>query len=497
MKPVRILLLVTGLSAGISILLAQTPPPSGAEPVPAETLAPTNTEAATPSPAAPAEDVDPILLKLRQKAAADRGEEGSVAPGEEPSEPAAAEPGTTDSAMPEPAPAPAPAPVPSAEPVPEVFSPNASTNGLILNFKDASLDTVLNYLSQAAGFIIVKEARVSGRVNVVSHQPMTKAEAVDLLNSVLYKNGCGAIVNGRVLTIVSQEEMKTRGIPVKLWDGDPESIPRADVVVTMVLPVRFVAVSELMQNIIPLVSPSTPLTANQSGNSIIITDTQANVRRVAELIKAVDSGAEDVTVVKVFPLQYANPQEVADVLSTLFADNSRNNNSGAGQLPIMFGGGQLANLLGGGGGPGGGGRMRAAGGGGGQTRTRARTRVVAVADMRTGSVIVTASRDQMDDIEVTVRELDATKGRNADIAIFPVDNVEPAEALSVLTEIFNKSGGSVNRNSANSALMNRSTSTSSQYGTSSRTGSSQFGTSSRTGSSFGGSSGTSRGGFGG
>src|SRR2546423_3764013 len=57
--------------------------------------------------------------------------------------------------------------------------------GLRLNFRGVSLETVLNYLSDAAGFIIVLETKVDGKVDVWSNQPLNKDEAVNLLNSIL------------------------------------------------------------------------------------------------------------------------------------------------------------------------------------------------------------------------------------------------------------------------------------------------------------------------
>src|SRR5205085_2389292 len=39
--------------------------------------------------------------------------------------------------------------------------------GLLLNFQDASIDTILNELSQSAGFIVVKEVKPEGRVTLV------------------------------------------------------------------------------------------------------------------------------------------------------------------------------------------------------------------------------------------------------------------------------------------------------------------------------------------
>src|SRR5690348_5933371 len=73
----------------------------------------------------------------------------------------------------------------------------AATNGLRLTFRAAPLESVLEYLSDAAGFIIVLDTQLHGRVDVWSDRPVTRDEAVDLLNSVLNKNGYAAIRDGR------------------------------------------------------------------------------------------------------------------------------------------------------------------------------------------------------------------------------------------------------------------------------------------------------------
>ena len=41
------------------------------------------------------------------------------------------------------------------------------------NFRDAPVDALLERLSEEAGFIIIKESPVSGRVTVLSKQPVT------------------------------------------------------------------------------------------------------------------------------------------------------------------------------------------------------------------------------------------------------------------------------------------------------------------------------------
>jgi len=85
-----------------------------------------------------------------------------------------------------------------------------------------------------------------------------------------------------------------------------------------------------LKDLQPLVSVTTQISANEAGNSLVITDTQSNIRKIAEVIHAIDMGAEDVTVVKVFHLQHADPSETADLLTNLFPDDSR---SGGNQTP--------------------------------------------------------------------------------------------------------------------------------------------------------------------
>src|ERR1051326_5242433 len=68
-------------------------------------------------------------------------------------------------------------------------NPGTRTNGteLRLNFRGASLESVLQYLSEAAGFIIDLQTSVKGKIDVWSGQPVSQDDALALLNSALDK----------------------------------------------------------------------------------------------------------------------------------------------------------------------------------------------------------------------------------------------------------------------------------------------------------------------
>ena len=91
---------------------------------------------------------------------------------------------------------------------------------------------------------------------------------------------------------------------------------------------------QLVSDLSLFVSPQATIVANEAGNSIVITDTQANIRHLVEIIQAVDGSAEAETEIRVFPLKYASPVDVANELSSVFPSSS---GSGS-QSPVTFGG---------------------------------------------------------------------------------------------------------------------------------------------------------------
>jgi type II secretory pathway component GspD/PulD (secretin) len=357
--------------------------------------------------------------------------------------------------------------------------PSAPANGtnfdaLTLNFRNAPLEMVLNYLSDAAGFIIVLDTTVRGNVSVISSHPMTRNEAVDLLNAVLNKNGYAAIRDGRTLTILDKNDAKTRNIPVKT-SNDPDSIPNNAEIVTQIIPIRFVEAKQLVTDLSSFVSPQATIVANEGGNSIVVTDTQSNIRHLTEIIRAIDNSAEGETEIRVFHLTHASPTDVATELSQIFPTGGTSGSQV--QTPFRFGGGAGGQ---GGGGPGGFfQRMMAANAAGGtgtggsqNSRIQKQSQVIAVADQRTSSVVVTASKDLMQEIAGMMTQLDVPSDRDQGVYVFQMKNGDPQQALQVLQNMFQSSSTSrsgTGSSSQNSALQQRAVNATTTMGTTTST----------------------------
>jgi general secretion pathway protein D len=306
--------------------------------------------------------------------------------------------------------------------------------GLMFNFKDASIDSVLDELSAVAGFIIVKEAKPVGRVTLVSKQPVTRDDAVALLNTVL-KNidpGFTAIQQDRILKIVTRDRAKRANIPVHSG-ADPSKIASTDELITQVIPLRAVQAAQLKTDLAPLINPEADFTANASSNSLIITDTSANIRRIVEIVAAMDTteaGAVDYRVVK---LDYADATATARLIDELFGDQAQAGRNQQNQSRLQ---GFFARFGGGGGGGPGGDRNRG-GNGNDQKSTRQQVSVNASADDRTNTVVITGPPDTLTVIEKVIKELDANPSADETVFTYRLKNAQSLNVEAVVNTLFN------------------------------------------------------------
>jgi type II secretory pathway component GspD/PulD (secretin) len=329
------------------------------------------------------------------------------------------------------------------------FRPDG-TNAIVLNFRGAPLDSVLRYLSGAAGFTIDLRTDVRGKVTVWSQQPVSQEEALRLVTSALDASGYTAVRNGRTLTVYRKDDAKKRDLPVKVG-RKPEDIPKDAEMVTQILPVRYVAAVQLVRDLQPLVPDSATITANEGGNALVITDTQTSIHRIAEIVQAIDTAVSSVSTIKVYPLKFADAKSLASVLKDLFqpAETAQGGSQGQNRFvnTMQPGGGGGPGF--GGFGPGGGG---AQGSGSGSTdssggRSQA-PRVVVVAEERSNAIVVSAPESQLPILEHIIKGVDVNVQDLTELRVFRLHFADAQDTADLLTSLFgdNSSGNNQNQN---------------------------------------------------
>jgi len=312
-------------------------------------------------------------------------------------------------------------------------STNGVANGpakLRLNFRDASLSLVLDYLSEAAGFVVSPSSKVDlkGKVTVLASQPVSRSEAVAILHKALGEHNYAANVEGNILNIYVVDPSNTEiiaGVP----DNNYTNVPPTKELVTQIVYVRNVEANTLISSLQPLMPSGSTMSAYQGANAIVITDTKANIRRMVQLVKALDTPAVSASAVEVIPLTYADATALAQVVTQLFqtTDNSNQGRGGRGG----FGGFGFPGFGGG-------------GGGGNNNNNNSSTaagrvaapKVTAVADERSNALIVTAPEDQMPFIVRLVNQMDVDVDAVTEFKVFRLTNADPQEMADQLTSLF-------------------------------------------------------------
>jgi general secretion pathway protein D len=200
--------------------------------------------------------------------------------------------------------------------------------------------------------------------------------------------------------------------------------------VTQILPIKFISAEQLIKNLEMLLPTSSTMSANAGANALIITDTQVNIKRVAEIIKALDNPVASVSAIKVFPLKYADAKALTTVLKDLFAPDTsstggRGSQGGVNPMQQMF-----QSRFGGGG-------SSAGGASSGQAGGRVNTpKVVASADELSNSLIVSAPESQMPIIEDLVKQVDVPVEDVTEVKVFRLKHASADETATLIKSLF-------------------------------------------------------------
>ncbi len=297
--------------------------------------------------------------------------------------------------------------------------PQDADSGVLLNFREAPLREVLDHLSEVGGLVIVEEVPAEGRVTVVSRQPLNVEEAVSLLNTVLVEQGYAAVRRGRVLKIVTLAEAKQMDVPVRSG-SDPEAIEPTDEVITQIIPLKFADAKQVEADLGPLVPEYADLTANASSNALILTDTAANVRRIVEIVRALDTHMATVAEVRVFQLTYAEARDAAALINEVFQHEEES--SSARRRGGFLGRGIFR-------GPGGGGEESE------EAVSRA-PRVLASADDRTNTLVVSGPADTLEVVTQVIAQLDANPVEEEAVLVYPLKNAQAENVAELLNDLF-------------------------------------------------------------
>lgn len=178
------------------------------------------------------------------------------------------------------------------------------------NFEDSDIQKVIKFMAEATGKTIIIDPKVRGPVKLINNRPLTADELYSMFLSVLDVHGFTAIESGNVVRIVPNRDARSLPVPNQTKVSEVD-----DTYVTQVIQLKNISAAKVLPTLRPLVPQHGHISAYDSSNALIITDTRANIIRLNEIIAKIDQSA--VMGTELIELRYAQASEVVNVITQL------------------------------------------------------------------------------------------------------------------------------------------------------------------------------------
>ena len=314
------------------------------------------------------------------------------------------------------------------------YKPTSPRTKVTFNLEDADLPDLVRLISQITGkrFILPAKGR-SVKATVYAPTKVTAAEAYQAFLSILELNGLALVPSAGYMKIVESGRVEGRPIPL-YTEGD---VPNGDRFITRLHRVEHIAAEDAAQLLERFKSGDGSMTAYAPTNTLIITDTGTNLRRMLRILQAIDV-ARTGQQVWVEPVHHATASELASQLSEIFdtetSDSTPNKATPRKPTPRKATPRKPANSTGG---------VTTIGSGG-----AAESRISKIlADERTNSLIIVATEAAYMRILEMLKHLDTSLQGEGRIHVHHLQHSDAEEVASTLSSLVggSSSGGGAAR----------------------------------------------------
>ena len=269
---------------------------------------------------------------------------------------------------------------------------------VMLDFDNVNIEVFVKFISELTGKNFIIDEKVRGKVTIVSPKKIPVEDVYKVFLSVLEINGFATVPVGDMVKIVPSSIAREKGLETRSKKDGPETDDR---MVTQIITLERSNPDEVKRVLDPIIPKTSSVLSYAPANLLIITDYLSNVRRMQEIVKALDveGAGEQITYV---PLKNASASEVTKSLTGVFQ----------------------------------------------QSRAKA-SPVKIVADPRTNSVIIFASVADTANIRklVTMMDKDVPRGES-NIQVFRLQNSVAEDLAKVLNNIVKETSGAASAGTA-------------------------------------------------
>lgn len=189
---------------------------------------------------------------------------------------------------------------------------NGNPQELSLNFRNVDIGQFIESVAKLTGKNFLVDRRVSGRITIIASQPIEQESLYDVMLSVLQFYGYTAIEDGDITKIIPFAEGQSL-TPSDIYETRHSFM-------TEIVKIRNLNPVELIKVVRPMLSKQAQLRTLAKGNSLIISDTQANIARVKKVIAKMD--VIELQDYEVIQLQNAQADAIISMVNAIYKANN-------------------------------------------------------------------------------------------------------------------------------------------------------------------------------
>jgi general secretion pathway protein D len=194
-----------------------------------------------------------------------------------------------------------------------------------MQFPNSDVQDVLHFYETLTGKKLVMDNFVQGKVNIFISKPVSREEAIRIIEMNLSLNGFSLVpAEGDIIEVVGTgKNPRAASVPVI---SDESEIPPGDQVVSYLFKLRYADAIELQQALTQYLSGAgtnpAPILALPKSGSLLVTQNCGIIRRLVKIVDQVDVPPAEV-VSEFIKLERADASKVVDLLKDIFEKGDR------------------------------------------------------------------------------------------------------------------------------------------------------------------------------
>jgi general secretion pathway protein D len=185
-----------------------------------------------------------------------------------------------------------------------------------INFQGVDLDQVLDVYARYVGRTLLRAGLPQAKIILHTETSLTRSEVIQALQAVLALNGVALInVGDKFVKAVPAAQANQEAAPFN--KDTAAQLPDVGQYVTHIVQLKYVKPSEMTPILQPFAKLQNSILSIDSNGILVLRDNAENVKRMLEMIDQVDVSVPAEYISEVIPIKYALADDIASALNSL------------------------------------------------------------------------------------------------------------------------------------------------------------------------------------